>query len=221
MFNIFDKTDSQIQQDVVNEIKWDPSVTSAQVIVTAKNGIVTLRGNVAHYFEKTHAEEAAQRIGGVRAVVDEMEVGLMGSFTRSDEQIAEAALNALSWNYLAAKNVKVVVEKGWITLTGDAEWEYQRKAAKHAVSQLMGVIGVTDHIAIKSKVIPADVKKSIEDALKRSAEVEGRKISVTVNGDRAILSGNVHSVAERIDAGHAAWMAPGIMTVENNLKIAH
>ncbi len=220
MFNFFSKTDSQIQQDVINEIKWDPSVTSSQLIVTANDGIVTLRGSVPHFYEKSLAEDAAQRVGGVRAVADEIEVNLIGAYNRSDEQIAQSALSALEWSYSVPQDIKVTVEKGWITLKGECDWDYQRTAAKNAVSQLMGVCGVTNNIAIKSKILPSDVKSRIEEALKRSAEAEGRKISVSVNGDKATLSGNVHSFAELEDARHAAWMAPGIMSVENNLKIS-
>jgi osmotically-inducible protein OsmY len=220
MFNFFSKTDDQIQQDVINEIKWDPSVTASQVSVLANDGIVTLRGSVPHYFEKSQAEDAAQRVGGVRAVVDEIEVNLMGSYLRSDEQIAEAALDAIEWSYSAPKGIKITVENGWITLKGDAEWDFQRTAVEDSVSKLMGVCGVTNNISIRSKVQPSDIKNRIEEALKRSAQSEGRKISVSVKDDRAILDGNVHSFAEYEDAGHAAWMAPGIVRVENNLKIS-
>jgi osmotically-inducible protein OsmY len=220
MFNFYSKTDSQIRQDVINEIKWDPSVSSTQLTVTANDGIVTLRGSVPHYFEKTHAEDAAQRVGGVRAVVDEVDVNLMGAYNRSDEQIAEAALTALEWSYSVPEDIKVIVEKGWVTLKGETEWDYQRIAAKNAVSQLMGVCGVTNSISIKSKVLPSDIKTRIEEALERSAEAEGRKISVSVSGEKATLTGNVHSFAEQKLVGHAAWMAPGILAVENNLKIS-
>ncbi len=220
MFNFFSKTDSEIQQDVINEIKWDPSLDSSQVSVTTNDGIVTLRGSVPHYFEKSQVEDAAQRVGGVRAVADELEVNILGSFLRSDEQIAEAALSALQWSYTVPKDLKITVEKGWVTLKGETEWDYQRKAAKDAISQLMGVCGVTNSITIKSKAQPTDIKTRIEEALKRSAENEGRKINVIVSGDVATLTGNVHSFAELDVAKHAAWMAPGIMTVESHLKIS-
>ena len=220
MFNFFSKTDSQIKQDVMNEIKWDPSVTSTQITVTADNGIVTLRGSVPHFFEKSKAEDAAQRVGGVRAVADEIEVNMLGSFNRSDEQIAAAAVSALDWSYSVPKGIKITVEKGWITLKGEAEWDYQRNAAKDAVSQLMGVCGVTNDISIKSKVLSTDIKTRIEEALTRSAESEGRKISVSVSGDKATLTGTVQSYAELEVARHAAWMAPGIMFVDNNLEIS-
>jgi osmotically-inducible protein OsmY len=220
MFNFFEKTDEQIQQDVINEIKWDPSVSSTDVSVTATDGIVTLRGSVPHYFEKSSAENAAQRVGGVRAVADEIEVELMGSYERSDVQIAEAALNALAWSYSAPKGIKVTVEKGWISLKGEADWDYQRNAAKDAVGQLMGVRGVSNLILIRTREQSSNIKTRIEDALKRSAESEERNITVSVKGDKVTLTGNVHSFSEFEDARQAAWMAPGVMSVENNLKIS-
>jgi osmotically-inducible protein OsmY len=222
MFNFFHKSDSQIQQDVTNEIKNDPSIKSTQVSNSTHDGIVTLRGSVPHYFEKSRAVEAAQRVGGVRAVADEIEVNIMGSYIRTDEQIAEAALNALRWSYTVPSKVDVVVEKGWITLKGEAEWDYERRAAQRAVRDLMGVTGVTNLIYLKSKSIhkAADIKLRIEEALKRSAEIEGRKISVTVDGNQVTLSGNVHSFGEVEDAKHAAWMSPGIMSVVNHIQIS-
>ena len=140
MFNFFKKTDSQIQQDVMNEIEDDPTIKSTQVHVSVEDGIATLRGSVPPYTDKSHAEEATQRVGGVRAVVDEIEVNIMGSYIRSDEQIAEAALSALKWSFSSPPDIKVTVEKGWITLKGEAEWDYQRRAAKSAVYGLMGVL---------------------------------------------------------------------------------
>ena len=218
MFNFFNKTDSDVKRDVSNELMWDPSVTSSDVKVSAKDGIVTLRGTVPHYIEKMAAEHAAERVGGVKAVADELEVKT--SFDKSDEEIATAAVSALKWNYSVPDNVQVAVEKGWITLTGQADWDYERNAAKDSVSQLMGVCGVTNSMTIKSKVQPSDIKTRIEEALKRSAEAEGRKISVSVSGDKVTLTGNVHSYSEIDDARDAAWMAPGVTTVDNNLTIS-
>ena len=220
MFNFFQKTDSQIQRDVINELKWDPSVVDSQINVTSKDGVITLRGSVPHYFDKSMAEEAAERVGGVRAVADEIEVDMMGSYEKSDSDIAETALNALEWNYAAPKSIKVTVEKGWVTLKGEADWDYERNAAKNAVSSLLGVRGVSNNITLKEKVQPSDVKTHIEEALKRSAEAEGRKIEVSVNREKVTLTGNVHSFAEIADAGLAAWNAPGVKMVENNLKIS-
>ncbi len=217
----FKKSDTEIQEDVINEIKWDPSITANQVSVTVKDGIVTLHGSVPHYFEKSRSEDAAQRVSDVRAVADELEVNLMGSYERSDSQIAEAALNALEWSYSVPKGLRVTVEKGWITLKGETEWDYQRNAAKDAISQLMGVCGVNNQITIKSKVRQDDIKVRIEQALKRTAEKDSKKITVSVKGDKVTLSGKVQSFTERSDARLAAWMAPGVMTVENNLLIGH
>lgn len=221
MFKFFEKSDAQIQKDVINELKFDPSITSSEVSVSTSNGIVTLRGSVPHYSEKSSAESAAQRISGVRAVADEIEVNMMGSYERSDEQIADSCVNAIEWSYTSPKNIKVSVDKGWITLKGETEWDFQRNAAQSAVGQLMGVRGVTNDIAIKTKVKPADIKSKIEDALKRAAASDSQNITVDVQGEKVTLNGNVHSLTESSEAQLAAWMAPGVSTVVNNLKIAH
>ena len=218
MFNFFNKSDSDVKRDVTNEIFWDPSVTSAHIKVVASGGIVTLSGSVPHYSEKVAAEQAAERVGGVKAVADELVV--KGVFDKSDEEIAQAALNAMKWNYSVPNDIKVSVDKGWITLRGEVEWDYQRNAAKYAVTELLGVNGVTNSITMKSKVLASDVKTCIEEALKRSAENEGKNIGVLVKGDRVTLTGKVTSISESDDARLAAWMAPGIMTVENNLTIS-
>lgn len=220
MFTFFEKKDSQIERDIKDELNFDPSVTSTNITVSVKDGIVTLGGTVPHYSEKSSAEAVAQRIGGVRAVANEMEVDIMGSYERSDEDIAEAALNALAWSYSAPKDLKVTVEKGWITLKGQADWDYQRCAARNAVSDLFGVRGVSNNISIKSSVQASDVKAKIEESLKRIAETEGKKINVAVKGDQVTLTGNVRSFSEIEDARVAAWNAPGVMRVENNLKLA-
>ncbi len=221
MFNFFEKKDSQIQKDVMSELRWDQRLTSDQITASADDGVVTLRGSVPHYFEKLAAENAAKRVGGVRAVADELEVNLAGAYEKGDEDIARAALNAFKWNYSVPDDIQVTVEKGWLTLTGEADWDYQKNAAKDSVSQLLGVCGVTNNISIKPVARASDVKKSIEEALKRSAESEGRKIGVEVDGDRVTLSGDVHSFSELADAGHAAWNAPGVLRVENNLVITN
>ena len=220
MFNFHKKADAQLKQDVESELRWDPSITFDKVKVTADDGVVTLRGSVPHYFEKCSAEKAAQRVGGVRAVADELEVNLFPEYARSDDEIARNALSALDWNYSAPDGVKVTVDKGWLTLRGEAEWEFERNAAKAAVASLMGVRGVSNDITIKTSVQASDVKTKIEEALKRSAETEGRNINVTVSGSRVNLSGSVHSFSEIEDARLAAWSAPGVMAVDDNLKIA-
>lgn len=220
MFNFFKKDDSQIQQDIMTELRWDPSIDADQITVAVKDGIATLSGSLPHYFEKSSAEKAAQRVGGVRAVADEMTVNLLGSYERSDADIAEAALSALKWNYQVPEGIKVSVDRAWITLSGETKWDYERNAAEDAVTLLMGVRGVTNNISIKSSVQSSDVKTRIEDALKRSAESEGRKINVAVDGSEVTLTGNVHSFSEMEVAKLAAWGAKGVMTVENNLVLA-
>ncbi len=221
MFNFFGKSDAQIQTDVMNELKWDPSVNMAAVTSTTDNGIVTLRGTVSHFWDKTLAEGAAQRVGGVRAVADEIVVEITGPHEKSDEEIAEAALNALKWNYAVPNDIMVSVDKAWVTLRGEVEWDYERNAARNAVSRLIGVKGVLNAITFKPSVKAEDVQSQIEAALKRSAEVEGRKIKVTVSGSHVTLTGDVHSFSEIGDAGLAAWNAPGVTRVENELKLKH
>lgn len=219
MFNFFQKSDAQIQKDVLSEMKWDPSLTPAEMSVIAKDGIVTLRGTVPHYFEKTLAEKAAQRVGGVRAVANEIDVHILGPNEKKDEDIAVAAVNALQWNYQVPETVKVSVDKGHVTLRGEVLWDYQRAAAVNSISRLMGVRSVHDMMTIKAQAQTSDIKARIEEALKRSAEGEGRNINVAIDGDKVTLTGNVHSFSESEVARFAAWNAPGVMRVVNNLKL--
>ena len=221
MFSLFKKTDAQIKEDVKTEFQWDPSVCDSKIDVTVNEGIVTLRGSVPHYFEKKNAEIVAQRVGGVRAVADELEVNLLNIHTKTDEEIANAAINAMDWNYQIPDGIKISVDKGWVTLRGEATWAFQKRAATTSVQSLLGVRGITNEMTIKTRAQASDVKMRIENALKRSAEREGRKIDVVIKGNSVILTGNVHSNYEIGDAGLAAWNAPGVLTVENNLKLTH
>jgi osmotically-inducible protein OsmY len=156
MFNFFNKSDADVKLDVINELKWDPRVNSSGIKVTAHDGVITLRGTVPHFIEKLSAEKAVQRVGGVKAVADELEV--KGIFEKSDEDIARAALNALKWNYSVPASIKVSVEKGWVNLSGETDWDFERKAAMDSVSKLLGVVGVTNSISIRSVVQPEDIK---------------------------------------------------------------
>ena len=214
MFNFFNKKDPKIQDDVIRQLDWDPSIESGLVIVSVKDGNVTLKGSVPHFYEKYNAENAVHRVGGVKAVYDELEIKMLDSFERNDEDIARAARNALRWNYQVPNEVTITVDDGWITLNGTVVWEYERKAANDAVRSLMGVCGVINEITLSSSIVPSDVKTCIEDALKRSAKTESNKIRVSVDGNQVTLSGDVHSYAEIEDATRAAWGAPGVRNVE-------
>lgn len=216
------KTDSQIQQDVQQELKSDPSVTHEHIGVSVSNGIVTLTGTIPSYIEKFSAEKATQRVAGVKAVVEKIEVKLPGMHAKDDHDLAQAIVNQMKWNVQVPDQlVKASVENGWVKLTGEVEWEYQRSASESSVRGLTGVRGVTNNISIKAKKVqPELIKQKIEEALKREAEREARRIAVEVSGSKVTLSGEVHSFAEMQDARGAAWATPGVTSVENKLHIA-
>ena len=217
------KTDTQLQQDVIAELKWEPSVNAAQIGVEVKDGIVTLAGHVSSYAEKWDAERAAQRVSGVKALAIEMDVKLAGSSKRTDADIARSAGNVLEWaTYLPKDSVKVMVESGWITLSGEVDWEYQRQAAAKGVRYLMGVTGVSDQIVLKNpKVSLSAVKSEIEAALKRRATADAQKISVEVHGADVTLTGKVHSWSERDLARHSAWGTSGVQNVVDNMTVTY
>ena len=216
------KTDTQLQHDVIAELKWEPSVNAAQIGVEVKNGIVTLAGHVSTYAEKWDAELAAQRVSGVKALAIEMDVKLAGSSKRTDADIAGSATNVLQWTSSVPKEgVKVMVESGWVTLSGEVDWAYQRQAAASAVRYLTGVTGVSDQIVIKPKVSLSAVKSDIEAALKRRAKADAQKISVEVKGGDVTLTGKVHSWAERDLATNSAWGTPGVRNVVDNMTVGY
>ena len=217
------KTDLQLQQDVQAELKWEPSVNAAQIGVEVKDGIVTLAGHVNSYAEKYGAEHAAQRVSGVRALAIEMDVKLLGSSKRSDADIARSVENGLQWaTFLPKDHVKVMVENGFVTLTGEVDWEYQRQAATTAVRYLMGVTGVSDQMSIKKpKVSSSAVKSDIEAALKRRASADAQKISVEVHGTDVTLTGKVHSWSERDLARDSAWGTSGVQSVTDNMTVSY
>jgi osmotically-inducible protein OsmY len=216
------KTDAQVQQDVIAELKWEPSVNAAQIGVEVKDGIVTLAGHVGTYAEKWTAERAAQRVAGVKALAVEMEVRLTGSSRRNDVDIARSVENVLQWmTYLPKDSIKVMVENGWIILSGEVDWQYQRQAAVDAVRYLMGVTGVSDQIAVKPSVSSTAVKSDIEAALKRRAHADAKSISVAVSGDDVTLTGTVHSWAERDMARDSAWGTPGVRSVVDNIAVVY
>jgi osmotically-inducible protein OsmY len=215
------KTDAQLKQDVIAELAWEPSVNAEKIGVEVEGGIVTLAGHVVSYSEKVHAERAAQRVSGVKALAVEMEVRLPGSNQRTDADIARSAQNVLEWTSYVPGSVKVKAEKGWITLSGDVEWDYQRKGASDAIRHLMGVTGVSDEIAIKPRASVSAVKADIEAALKRHAKAEAQHITVEVHGSDVTLGGKVHTWSERELAASSAWATPGVRNVVDNITIAY
>jgi len=216
------KTDAQLQQDVIAELKWEPSINAAQIGVEVKGGVVTLAGHVDTYAEKCVAERAAQRVSGVKALAVEMDVKLAGSSARNDTDIASSAESALRWTtFLPKDRVKVTVESGWITLSGNVDWAYQREAATDSVRYLMGVKGVSDQIAIKPKASMTAVKADIEAALQRRAKADAKKISVDINGGVVTLTGTVQSWTERDLARQSAWGTSGVSNVIDNITVAY
>ena len=214
------KTDVQIQQDVLEQLKWEPILNAAEVGVSVKNGVVTLSGIVDTYAKKIAAESAAKKVVGVRAVAEDIQVGPSPSFRKTDTEIAEAVVNALRWNALVPDDkIKARVEDGTVSLEGAVDWEYQRNAAKSTVESLTGVRRINNYITVKPSVNVSNVKQKISAALIRSATIDSGKITVEVNGSKVILRGTVRSFAEQGDAVSAAWSAPGVTSVENKLEL--
>ncbi len=212
--------DSQLQQSVLAEFNWEPSVTAGHIGVTANAGVVTLSGHVDSYAKKRAAETAARRVKGVKAVAEEIEVRLPFETKRSDEEIAAAAIERLSWNVSVPKDsVQVKVEKGWVTLTGEVDWWFQKEAAEHDIRPLHGVRGVSNQATIKPRVNTANLSDDITHALHRSWFFDPANVHVHADGGRIVLSGTVHSIHERQVAAQTAWSAPGATMVENDIAV--
>jgi osmotically-inducible protein OsmY len=214
------KTDSQLQGDVLDELKWWPNVDAAHIGVVAKDGVVTLTGQVSQYTEKQSAEDAAKLVYGVKALANDITVELPGSSKQSDQDIAGAALAAMKWDLEVPNDkIKLTVKGGWITLEGTVDWQFQKDAAARSVRYLMGVVGVGNSIKIKPSVSWTDVKSKIEDALRRNADLEARRISVSTDNGTVTLTGSVDSWSERDAAVSTAWSAPGVTWVKDELSI--
>jgi osmotically-inducible protein OsmY len=212
------KTDSELQQDVMNELQWEPMVKAAEIGVGVKDGVVTLSGYVDSFYKKWAAERAAARVFGVKAVAEELKVRLPGSLERSDEDIARAASDALEWNVAVPyEGIKVQVQDGLVTLSGKVDWWYQKDAAEDAVRKLVGVVMVSNYITIKPAVKPEDVKDKIVSAFQRNALLDARRVTVEAHGGKVILRGSVRNWAEKEQVEQAAWAAPGVSEVESHI----
>lgn len=214
------KKDSQIQKDVMDELKWDPQLNAAAIGVAVKDGIVTLSGSVDSYAKKLAAEKDAKKVSGVRAIAEDIQIGVSPSSRKSDTEIANAVLDALKWHAgVRDEKINVNVENGIVRLEGEVEWEYERANAKKAIENLDGVRSIVNLLAIKPKFSTTDIQQKIGAAFQRNAAIDAGKIKVEVSGSRVTLRGTVRSFAEKEDAEIAAWNAPGVVSVTSFLQV--
>jgi osmotically-inducible protein OsmY len=215
------RTDLQLHKDVLDELRWDPQVNEAEIGVAAKDGVVTLTGVVPTFAQKYAAEKVVERVAGVRAVAEDLQVRPADGFVHNDTDIAHAVVKALAWNIeVPADKIAATVQHGWITLKGEVSWNYQKTAAERAVRYLGGVKGIVNLIEVKPKASWREVKSKIEAALTRNAELDAKLIEVQTAGGKVTLKGHVRSWAERADAERAAWAAPGVKEVDDRLVVA-
>jgi len=214
-------SDKALRQDILDGLEFEPSIDAAHIGVAVADGVVTLTGYVGSYAEKTMAEHVVRRVKGVRAIAEEIEVRFPARKRTADDEIAKRALAIIAWDTTVPnEELQVKVQHGWITLSGEVEWHFQRTAAEYAVRKLSGVVGVTNLISVRPQIDAEDVKQRIENALKRSAEIEADTIRIAVTGSKVTLEGKVNAWHEREVAERAAWAAPGVSAVEDRLTVA-
>lgn len=216
------KTDYQIKEDVLDELSWQPNIDETQIGVIVEKGVVTLSGVVDNYSKKLAAEKAAKAVDGVKAVALDIEVKYGSEYKKTDKEIAKAVTEALSWNSsVPEKDIMVKVENGWVYLSGEVQWSYQKNAAKTAIENLLGVKGVSNLISLKNNIKPFEVKENIKKAFQRMATVDANNIILETHGHTVTLRGTVHSLKEKDDAETAAYNAPGVYDVKNELKVEY
>jgi osmotically-inducible protein OsmY len=214
------KSDKDLQHDVMEELKWEPSVNAAHIGVTVTGEVVALTGHVPSYAEKHAAVQAVKRVLGVKAVADELEVTFPGGSNLTDEDVAQACVAALASHYaMPGEKIQVVVKHGWVTVEGEVEWQYQKTAIENAVRWRAGVKGVTNNVRIQPRLSPVDLKAKIEAAFKRSAEIDAGKVTVEAKDSKVTLRGIVRSWVERDEAQRVAWSAPGVASVDNKIMV--
>lgn len=214
------KTDLEIQKDVMDELKWDPFLNANEIGVTVKNGVVTLSGSVDSYLKKREAENAAERVSGVKAVAEDIMVRYTNSTVDNDTDIAQAVINALKWHSaIKEERIKVKVEDGAVTLDGDVDWAFQKKAAQLQIENLLGVKRINNNLSIKNSMPVKDLKQKITEAFHRSATIDSEKVHIETSGSKVTLTGTVRSWAEKRDAENAVWAAQGVTDVDNQLEV--
>jgi len=215
------KPDNEIERDVKAELEWNPDLDASDIAVSVKKGVVTLAGYVKSYTDKYEAEAAAKRVAGVVAVANDLEVRMPAVDERPDPDIARDAVAAIKSQLpISWENIKVIVKNGWVTLEGEVEWQYQRQTAENAVRRIKGVKGVSNTILLKPRAEPTEIKRKIQEAFRRHAEIDANRIDVETHGGEVVLKGNVRSWIEREEAERAAWAAPGVTKVEDRIVVS-